>query len=168
MKRWSWLLLCALLLGGCGYHRPGQGENLGQVNSLQVQFFANQTYEPFLENILTNAVTQRFLRTRRWRLVEDPARADAVFSGTVVDYHSDPVSFDANDNVLEYRAQIKAAGELRRQEDGRVLWKGALSWSEEYPGSLDKARQEDEKRIAINSIAQRLAEEFYFHLTDNF
>ncbi len=168
MKRLSWLLLCVLLLAGCGYHRPGQGESLGQVSALQVQLFVNQTYEPFLENVLTNAVTQRFLRTQRWRLVENPAQADAVFSGTVVDYRSVPVSFDAKDNVLEYRAQIKAAGELRRQEDGRVLWKGTLTWSEEYPGSLDKGRQEDEEAVAINSIAERLAEEFYFHLTDNF
>jgi len=168
MKRWFWLFCCGLLLVGCGYHRPGQGDSLGGVSALKVELFANHTYEPFLENILTNAVTQRFLRTQRWRLVEDSAAADAVFSGTVTDYHSDPISFDANDNVLEYRAQMTAAGELRRQQDGRVLWKGTLNWSEEYPGSLDKGRQEDEEEAAIGSIAERLAEEFYFHLTDNF
>ena len=138
MRRWGWLLCSILLLTGCGYHRPGQGESLGTIGTLRVAMFANHTYEPFLENVMTNAVTQRFLRTRRWRLVEDPAAADAVFSGTVTDFHSDPISFDANDKILEYRAQLTVAGELRQEKDGRVLWKGELTWNEEYPGGLDK------------------------------
>lgn len=166
MSRWGWLLCALLLLAGCGYHRPGQGESLGTIETLRVAMFANHSYEPFLENVLTNAVTQRFLRTRRWRLVEGPA--DAVFSGAISDFHSTPVSFDANDNILEYRAQMTVAGELRQEKDGRVLWKGQLSWSEEYPGGLDKGLQEDQKASAIQAIAERLAEEFYFRLTDNF
>ena len=169
MRRRLGILCCVLvLLAGCGYHRLGQGESLGGVSAVKVDLFANHTYQPFLENILTNAVTQRFLRTASWRLVEDDAKADAVFSGTVDDYHSDPISFDAHDNVLEYRAHMKVSGELRRQADGKVLWKGSLTWSDEYPGSLDKGQQADEESAAINSIAERLAEEFYFHLTDNF
>ncbi len=168
MRRpWS-LLLLLLLLAGCGYHRPGEGDSLGAISTLRIQLFANRTYEPFLENVLTNAVTQRFQRTRSWRLVEEPAVADAVFSGTVVSFQSTPVSFDANDKVLEYRAQMTVAGELRRQEDGRVLWKGSVTWNEEYPGGLDKGLQDDNKGAAIRLIAARLAEEFYFRVTDNF
>ena len=79
-------VLAALLglLGGCGYHRPGSGDNLGAVRTLHIQLFENATYEPFLENELTNAVTRRFLRTGRWRLVEDPARADAVYGLSLI------------------------------------------------------------------------------------
>jgi hypothetical protein len=162
------LTLVLSSLGGCGYARPGSGDNLGEIRMLMVELFANATYEPFLENELTNAVTQRFLRTSRWQLVEDRSTADAVFSGTVVDYTSLPISFDSNDNVLEYRAQIKVAAVLRHNQDGRVLWKGELLWSEEYPGSLDKGLQEDQEAAAIRICAERLAEELFFRLTDNF
>lgn len=168
MMRWFLLLAGTLLLVGCGYHRPGQGDSLGEVRALKVQMFANQTFKPYLENVMTNAITQRFLRTRRWRLVEISDQADALFAGTVVAYRSDPVSFDSKDNVLEYRAEMTVAGELRSQEDGKVLWKGKLTWNEEYPSSLDKAQQADEEEATIGRIAERLAEEFYFRLTDNF
>ena len=43
-----------------------------------------------------------------------------------------------------------------------------MSWNEEYPGGLDKGKQEDDKQMAIRQISDRLAEEFYFRLTDNF
>ncbi len=162
------LALLLLVAGGCGYGRPGSGDNLGGIKALQVELFHNATYEPFLENELTNAVTERFLRTSRWRLVEDRTLADAVFSGTVLDYSSLPISFDSSDNILEYRAQIKVAAVLRRTQDGQVLWKGELVWSEEYPGSLDKGLQEDQETAAIRNCAGRLAEEFFFRLTDNF
>ncbi len=168
MTRVFLFLILAGLLAGCGYHRPGQGDNLGDLRTLYVALFANTTYQPFIENDLTQAVTRRFLRTQRWRLVEDAATADAVFSGTVVDYRSVPVSFDRNDNILEYRSQITVKALLRRNQDGRVLWKGDANWSEEYSGGLDKGIQNDLERVAIRSSAERLADELFYRLTENF
>lgn len=162
------MTLVLLLPAGCGYHRAGSGDNLGGIGTLHITLFENQTFEPFVENAVTNAVTERFLRTRRWRLVENPATADGVFSGEVSVFQTVPVSFDRNDNVLEYRAEMTATAVLRANPEGQVLWKGSASWSEEYPGSLDKGQQEDYKRQAIRDIADRLAEELYFRLTDNF
>jgi len=170
VTRTLWFLFFPLLvlLAGCGYHRPGVGDNLGEVRTLRIPLFANETYEPYLENELTNAITERFLRTRRWRLVETPDAADAVFSGTVSSYRSVPVSFDRNDNILEYRSEMTVSAVLRSSDEGRVLWKGKASWSEEYPGLLDKGRQEDQETEAIRAIAERIAEELYFRLADNF
>ena len=168
MTRGLLVLFLAGLLAGCGYHRPGRGDNLGDVHTLYVALFANKTYQPFVENELTNAVTRRFLRTQRWRLVEDAAAADAVFSGTVFDYRSVPVSFDRNDNILEYRSQISVKASLRRTQDGRILWKGDANWSEEYSGGLDKGLQNDLEQVAIRSSAERLADELFYRLTENF
>lgn len=157
------------LLGGCGYHLPGRGNNLPpDVQTLYVEIFANRTTEPFLENRITDLVTQEFARRRSLRLIEDAARADAVLSGTVASYASSSISYGSDDEVTEYRSSMVISAHLRRSADGKTLWKGTLSWTEEYPSSDDKTVQEDNEAAAIEEISARLAEELYFRIVDNF
>lgn len=169
MKRLFLLLAVALLLGGCGYHLPGRGDNLpADVQSLYVELFANRTVEPFLENRITDAVIDWFASKRDFTMVEDRSRADAVLSGTITAYDTKPISYDRNDVITEYRSTLTIAVTLRRSADERVLWRGSLGWSEEYPASLDKSAQEDNESAAIDVIGDRLAQELYFRIMENF
>jgi outer membrane lipopolysaccharide assembly protein LptE/RlpB len=163
------LVLFLSALGGCGYHLPGRGDHLpAGVETLRIELFANRTVEPYLENRLTNAVTDRFIRGRALRLTEDPARADAVLTGSVTAYATRPISYDRNDQITEYRSAVTIAATLRRASDGRVLWKGTLDWTEEYPASLDKGAQEENEAAAIEVIAARLADELFFRIMEGF
>lgn len=165
-----WLLLAAvLLLGGCGYHLPGRGSGLPpEVQSLHIELFTNRTAEPFLENRITDSVTDRFARKRTLRLVEKRDLADAVLSGVVTGYNTTPISYDRNDVITEYRSTMTIAVTLRQTADDRVLWKGSVDWSEEYPASLDKSALEDNEAAAIAVIVDRLAQELYFRIMENF
>lgn len=157
-----------LLLAGCGYHRSGKGEALEGVERLYIEFFGNRSYEPFLENEITNAVTERFLRTRNWKLVEDPKVADAVFSGFVSDYKNAAVSFDSGDRVRSYRAELTVTAILKKSSDGRVLWKGSQSLRKDYSTSSDKAVQEVSESAAIKELCQRIADDFLARVTISF
>jgi len=169
MRRLCLLLPVLLCLFACGYHFPGNGSNLPpEVRTLCVELFTNRTVEPFLENRVTLNVVDWFARKGRMHLVEDRGRADVVLSGSVIDYRSDSISYDSNDMITEYRSRMTVAATLRQTTDDRVLWKGTLSWSEEYPASLDKGVQEDNEAAAIAVIAERLAQELYFRITENF
>jgi outer membrane lipopolysaccharide assembly protein LptE/RlpB len=169
MRRLVFLFGTLLLLWGCGYHLPGQGGTLPpEIETLHIELFSNRTSEPFLENQVTDFVTDQFARRRMLRLVEDPAQADAVLTGSVTAYSAVPVSYDRNDRITEYRSTMEISATLRRADVGEVLWKGNVSWTEEYPASLDKMAQEDEEAAAIEVISERLAEELYFRITENF
>jgi len=164
------LLIAALmLLAGCGYHFSGHGSNLpSDIHSVYVELFINQTAEPFLENRVTQRVIDRFAGKRVLRLVENKAKADAILSGAVVAYTTTPISYDRNDVITEYRSTMTISGTFRQAADDRILWKGAVNWSEEYPANIDKSVQEDNEAAAIEVISDRLAQELYFRIVENF
>jgi outer membrane lipopolysaccharide assembly protein LptE/RlpB len=158
-----------LLLTGCGYHLPGRGGNLpSEVQSLYIELFNNRTAEPFLENSITDSMIARFARNRPLRMVEKRDIADAVLSGVVTAYSTSPISYDRNDVITEFRSTMTIAVTLRQAADDRILWKGSIDWSEEYPANLDKGVQEDNEAAAIAVIVDHLAQELYFRIMENF
>jgi outer membrane lipopolysaccharide assembly protein LptE/RlpB len=169
MRGLGLLLVALLLVAGCGYHLPGRGNSLpSEVQSLYIELFSNRTAEPFLENRITERVIDRFARKRSLHLVEKRDIADAILSGMVSGYITSPISYDRNDVITEYRSTMTIAVTLRQTADDRILWKGSIEWSEEYPANLDKSVQEDNEAAAIAVIADRLAQELYFRIMENF
>ena len=161
--------LLALLLSGCGYRLQGRSDALpGDVRSLYVELFRNDSYEPYLENSITNEVVGRFARHDRLEIVEQPAQAEGILGGRIVGYSNSALSYDSDDNIAEYRSKMTVEGVLRRVDNGEVLWKGTVAWQEDYPVSSDKALQDDREQLAILEISQRLADELFSHMIDNF
>ncbi|MBE0599189.1 MAG: hypothetical protein IH614_18240 [Desulfuromonadales bacterium] len=169
MTRPLLLLLLLLPLVACGYHPPGRGSQLPvEVQTVAIEFFRNATLEPLLENVVTTAVSQRLIRGRALRVVDEARSADAVLTGEVSSYLTEPVAYDSQDEIARWRSTMQVAAVLRRVSNGEVLWKGAASWREEYAASLDKAFQEDLEAAAIATMGDRIAEELYFRMADNF
>jgi len=152
------VLATLLLAAGCGYHVSGLGSNLpNDVHALSIPRFKNATTRPLLEDIVSNDVLLHFARVPGLEVVN--SGADAVLEGMVSSYSSRPVSYGANDEITEYRSTIGIRATLKRLDNGRILWKGDLSWSEEYPTSLDKTAQGDREDEAIRLASERLASE---------
>jgi len=169
----TWLKGCFLLLlllaGGCGYHPMSQPGSLpGGLQTMHISLFGNHTTEAFLENAVTEAVIERFSRQRGMSLVEAPARADTQLSGSLVGYGLTASGYNRLDQISEYRVSLTVEAELRRRSDGKVLWKGNLVQSEEFPSSTDKAAQEDNESAAAQVAIERLAEELHYRTLANF
>lgn len=169
----SWLkggfLLLLLLMGGCGYHSMNQPGSLpGGLQTMHISLFGNRTTEAFLENAVTEAVIERFSRQRGMSLVEAPAKADAQLTGSLVGYTLGASAYSQLDAIAEYRVSLTVEAELRRRSDGKVLWKGTLQQSEEFPSSTDKAAQEDNESAAAQVAIDRLAEELHYRTLANF
>jgi outer membrane lipopolysaccharide assembly protein LptE/RlpB len=169
MRRLILFWVLPFFLCGCGYHLSGDVNNLPpEIRTLSIELFAKRAAEPVLVNLITKEVTREFARTRSLHITEDRTRADAVLSGTVTAYSTSPVSFGLDDEITEYRSAMAVDAVLYRASDGKTLWKGSLSWTEEYPSNDDKAVQEDNEAEAIDVIIERQAEELYFRIVDNF
>lgn len=162
------LLGALVLLAGCGYHLPGKGYGLpDDVHTLFVAAFTSGTSEPLVENRVTNDVVTEFARGGAFEILEGE-RADARLDGKVTGYSVAAVSYDALDEIAEYRATMTVQAVLRRQGDDSVLWRGSVSWNEEFDSDADKAVQEDNEARAIDSVSQRIAEELYHRIIDGF
>ncbi len=166
----SCLLSAGLLLpAGCGYRLAGQGGSLpGGASRLYIASFANRTAEPFLDTAVSNALSRRFNRSRSLRVVADRSQAEAVLSGEVVSYSSRPLSYDRQDRVREYRSEMKVEAKLTSTADGRVLWQGTVDWQEDYAASDDLALQEDRELAVAEVLSERLADDLFYRLMDDF
>jgi outer membrane lipopolysaccharide assembly protein LptE/RlpB len=94
--------------------------------------------------------------------------AEAILSGSVSSYNRKAVSYDRTDTISEYRSTMTVMASLRRVADGKILWKDNVVWSEESMNSNDRSVQEDYETIAIQEITERLAEQLYNRLQENF
>ncbi|HDR46591.1 MAG TPA: hypothetical protein ENN94_02710 [Geoalkalibacter subterraneus] len=168
MRRLILLVLLILLLAGCGYQPVGQGSFPDGVRAIQVSLFENRTYEPLLEDIVTHQVIEEFSRRRPLSVVSRESEADARLEGAVTRFQVSAISYDQDDRIGQFRATVAIEATLRSFDDGRVLWKGGLSWSQHYPINADKSVQEENEAAAIKLIAERLAQNLYYRMQQNF
>ncbi len=152
-------LLCFLLfLPSCGYHMAGTGSHLtAGMKSIFIPVFENRTMEPIVEEELTPAVIREFLQDGRIEVV-DRSRADMVFEGSVVSYKETPISFDASQNVLEYRIMVTTHLILLKN-NSLSLWEKDITSTAEYAVSSDVMTTRVSKLLALREIARNLSEE---------
>ncbi len=167
MRYFLVIFLLPLTLLGCGYTPLAMGPGIG-VNTLFIEPMVNRTAEPFLDSLVTNSVKERFGRDNRLTLVKNRMEAEAVLAGQVSNYSRTAISYDQDDTIQEYRSSVTVVASLRRISDGKILWKGNVSWSEESENSSDLSSQEDNETSAIQEITERLAEELYYRFQEDF
>jgi hypothetical protein len=170
------VLAAALLLAiaapalGCGsYHFVRASQSLGPVRRVAVTMLANDSYQPGVELMVTEAL-RREIQRRGATLVQDPAQADLVIEGTVRELGLSSRSFSSIAFTLEYQIDLKLDLTARRADGSRVeIDRSALEESELYLTSSDieaefKNRDEALRRLSAqlaarvhDSLANRLA-----------
>ncbi|MBI5683410.1 MAG: LptE family protein [Deltaproteobacteria bacterium] len=107
-------------LSGCGYHIAGKdGKFPGDIKTVSIPFFKNETQKPDVESVITPAVVDEFVISG---IVKVVSNGEATISGTIKDYKLSPVSFNRNDLLQEYRLTIRLELSLVRKSDGKILW----------------------------------------------
>ncbi|HEY4619557.1 MAG TPA: LptE family protein [Nitrospirota bacterium] len=150
------LLFSLLILSSCGYHMAGTGSHLtAGMKSIFIPVFENKTMEPIIEEELTTAVIREFLKDGRIE-VADISRADMVLKVSVVSYKETPVSFDAEQNALEYRVAVTTHLTLLNTNK---LWEHDVTSTAEYTVSSDVMTTRIKKLSALREIARNLSEE---------
>jgi outer membrane lipopolysaccharide assembly protein LptE/RlpB len=156
-------------LAGCGYHTVGwETGPLGSAgNTVSVPVFTNKTFKPNLESTLANAVVDEFAKRNNPRIARSDD-ADMTLTGEVATYNSTAISYSRSDTITEYVASMKLVATLRRNSNQQVLWKGELSWSQAFPANTNIAIQQNAEDAAIQEICQKLAQQLYLKILQDF
>lgn len=119
------LAAVVLLSSACGYHLVGLSSTLpARLKTLYVAPFVNQSAAAQLDQRLTEAVSQEWVRRGRFQLVSSASDADAVLSATVTGAAVSPVQFDSQGRATTYQLTVSADVQLvdRTGKKPVVLW----------------------------------------------
>ncbi|MDX2170939.1 MAG: LPS assembly lipoprotein LptE [Deltaproteobacteria bacterium] len=189
------LLLLAALLGGCGYAIVGSQTTHvpGDIHSVAVGTFTNRSRQEGLDKTLAFAVEREFYQRGALEIRESKGEGEAIISGTIREFKIRPVSFNQQDEALQYEAKLVLDVVLTRQSDGSVLWKGnnmqsvedfsvnrqtvVPSSSQFQQGTLDFDNlaqltdiqlAETEKHLAIDRMMRAIARDVHDRILDDF
>jgi hypothetical protein len=108
---------------GCGYQFAAGGRTFdATVRTIGVRTFANETREIGVEKRLTMAIEREFV-IRGPLKVTAADEGDLVLTGTVKSAEDRPVAFNRDDEVLIYQTILALDLELRRRDNGKLVWK---------------------------------------------
>lgn len=160
------IFLC--FVAGCGYHTVDWNSSpySSAGKRVNIALFANKTFKPNLEGVLTNALVDEF--AKKSGLILDSATADLTLSGDVLSYTSNASAYSAADTVREYIASMRIAAVLSKNSNKQVLWKGELDWSQAFPANQNIALQQNAEDAAIQEISRKLARELFVLLSAGF
>jgi len=129
-------LIAALMVAvsGCGYTThsllPSNYKTI-YVDSFsnKIKLTAEQSnlrmyrgYRPDLPANITKATINRFLFDGNLKIADENT-ATLMLKGSLIDFRKEPLRYDANDNIEEYRLVITVSMELIDPSTDQVVWK---------------------------------------------
>ena len=140
-----------LLSSGCGPYSFSPSGRQAYTN-VAVPLFENQTREYGIRELLTEGVINGFIRDGTLPVVNE-RRAEAVLRGTVTAYIRQPYTYDANEQVQEYRVYITIAARLEDPVRRNVIWEEAelVQWGN---FKADTETEDDGKIRAVEKLAE--------------
>ena len=152
------VVLAALALSGCGYSFVRYGSGLGDVRRVAIRGLANDSFEPGVETLVSEALAREFLRRGALRLVDTPETADLVIGGAVKSIEVRRRSFSSILFALEYEVRMELALTLARRDGTPVaIDANALTESERYLASSDLEVTRTNRQEALRRLAGILA-----------
>ena len=165
------IFLLGMLLAGCGYHVAGRASRLpASVKTIAVPALENRTLRYRIEQRLTGAVVHELLARTSYRVVANPAAADAVLRGEITGLESSAVVFDtATGRATTFLVTLRAQVRLEERESKKILYRNDnFLFREPYEISTDVASFFEEQNPALDRLARDFASRLVAALLENF
>ena len=165
------LALGAALAAGCGYHIAGRTTRLpASVKTIAVPAMENRTSRYRIEQRLTDAVVREFLARTSYRVVADPAGADAVLRGKITALESSALLFDtATGRATTMLVTVRCEVALEERETQNVLYRNDnFLFRNEYEISTDLTSFFEEQDPALGRLAQDFAKRLVAAVVEGF
>jgi outer membrane lipopolysaccharide assembly protein LptE/RlpB len=159
-----------LLLSSCGYQLADKTNLLpAEIHTIAITPFRNASIQFRLSDYLTEAVTREMIARTHYKIVADPARADAVLSGAVANMFSsavvaDPVTGRSSAAQVVVLIQAKVI-----DKSGKVLFERPnIEFRERYEISVSPQQYFDESQAALQRLSKDVARTVVSAVLDNF
>ena len=171
MKNLFFIILIFVILYGCGYTThsilPSGESSLcvdNIVNKIDITTEVTEkkvyyAYSPGMEADITREVIDKFILDGNFEL-KGMKKAELLLKGQLTDFRREPLRYDANDNVIEYRLSVIVDIELHNLKEGKIVWreKGFAGESTyRTTGQFTKSENTALKE-AISDLARRIVE----------
>lgn len=162
------ILAAIAILSACGYHVTGRSTLPGNARTIGIKMLTNRSIETGAEATITNALSDELNRRRPGTIVR-VSHADAVMYGTILSIGRETVSRSGTLTAVQRRLTLVVSLTLK-DRSGKVLWERSRIFAQEDYGvvSDNNTVTESNRRNAVLKAAQRLAEDVYRALTDDF
>jgi outer membrane lipopolysaccharide assembly protein LptE/RlpB len=152
----------------CGYHFQTAGVIPAGLEPIFIEVFENRTSEAGLETLVTNAIVFEFVKRNEAALAHTAVDASVVMKGVIRSVELQTISTRGRDVAGERQVTMRIEVQLVAA-DGKVKWAAKnLSDNEAYPVSNNKFLNDEKQRVALGTVAMRIAERVYDRLIDNF
>jgi len=160
-----------VMLSGCGYTTNSLLPS--ELDSIHINNFKNEiniakeisdkrsnyTYRPGLENEITQQVINKFIFNNDLS-IKSAENASMLLDGALVDYQLIPLSYNRDENVVEFRIEIFVDMTLTNNLTGKVMWKekrfmGNYTYSLTGPNSMTESAAIP---YTVNDLANRIIE----------
>ena len=134
------ILLTILSSTGCGYRLAGRGDLIpATVKTIAVQPFGNATPKYKLARLLPSDISREFIARTRYRLIDDANQADAVLTGTLVNFSAYPI-VSADNRGTTVQVVVNVQVKLTNRATGAVIWeRSGAEYRERYEIAVDPA-----------------------------
>jgi hypothetical protein len=167
----TWAIAGALLISCCGYHTGGRAELVpSTVHTIAIPAFGNLTTRYKLTDQLSEAIAREFISRTRYRIVPDPAAADAVLEGAVLGYTSFPTVFDpATSRASAVEVHVTLRLNLKERATGKILYtRPNFEMRERYQISIDPAAFFEESDSALARASEQTARQVVSSILETF
>jgi len=165
------ICLYFLLTSSCGYHVAGKADLVPKsVKTIAIPAFTNITIRYKLTDRLPEAIAREFISRTRYQVVSDPRQADAVLSGTVVNYTSYPTVFDQRTGRASgLQVNVTLQVTLTERATGKVLFtRPSFETHQRYEISIDPKQYFEESDTALERLSRDVARDVVSAILENF
>ena len=162
---------CLLISPSCGYHVAGRGDRLPpDIKTIAVPIFASSTTKFRIEQKVSAAITREFIERTKYRITPNPAAADAVLKGEIMDVRAGVVAFDLRTGrATTLQVQVTAKIDLVDQHTKKVLFTNPkYIFREEYQISQNPSAVFEEQDPALDRLARDLARTLVMEILENY
>ena len=171
-KTISLIIISTILLCGCGYTTHSFVAADGD-NSVYVDNFVNKIdvtqevsdndpyypYDPGMESNITRETINRFIYDGTYQ-IKDSENAHYLMTGELVNFKREPLRYDTDEDVTEYRLSVVCNVELYDLKKEKVVWQeNSFAGESTYRTSGQFAKSEDVALAeATYDFARRIVE----------
>jgi hypothetical protein len=173
------MVAISVAMVGCGYHVAGKSDALPKsIHVVAVTALENKTTSYRIEQRLTAATVHEFLAKTSYRVVPDPANADAVLRGKVLSLEAVPLLFDTTMNpatgtqtgrATAMVVTVKCEITFEERASGKILYHSDnFLFRNQYEISVDMKSFFEEQDPALERLAQDFATRLVAAVIENY